>query len=88
MTNPNFQPPSMIPYKSAAIALILTVFMGPVGLLYASFWGGFLMIFLGIIVISNKYIFPIILLWLMCCIWSVRAVENHNKKLFKWLNPR
>jgi hypothetical protein len=44
------------------------------------------MIVLGIIVISNKYIFPIILLWLICCIWSVRAVEIYNKKLFKFVH--
>lgn len=77
---------SAFPYKSVAIALLFSVILGPVGLLYASFWGGFFMILLGMVVISNKYIFPIILLWLICCIWSVRAVELYNKKLMKMAN--
>ncbi len=70
-------------YKSVAGALILSVFLGPLGLLYASFWGGFLMILLGIVVISAKFIFPIILLWIICCLWAVFATESHNKKIIR-----
>lgn len=70
-----------LPYKSVAAALVFSVLLGPVGLLYASFWGGFIMILLGIVVIANKFIFPIIVLWLVCCIWAVRSVEKHNKQL-------
>ncbi|HVE44309.1 MAG TPA: hypothetical protein VNC84_04140 [Gammaproteobacteria bacterium] len=70
-----------LPYKSVAAALLFSVILGPVGLLYASFWGGVSLIMLGIIVVSNKFIFPIILLWITCCIWSVGAVESYNKKI-------
>lgn len=69
------------PFKSVAGALLFTAVLGPVGLLYASFWGGFWMILLGIIVVSSKMMFPNILLWLVCCIWGVAAVERHNKKI-------
>lgn len=72
-----------LPYKSVAAALIFCILFGPVGLLYATFWGGFAMIFIGMIVINAKLIFPIILLWVFCCIWAVGAVESHNKKLFQ-----
>jgi len=72
---------SRLPYKSVAVALVLSILLGPLGLLYASFWGGLLMIPLGIIVLSGKYPFPVILLWLACSIWSVRAVEVYNRKL-------
>jgi hypothetical protein len=69
------------PYKSVAGALLFSIVLGPVGLLYASFWGGVFMTLLGIVVISNKYVFPILLLWLTCAMWSVRAVELYNRKL-------
>ncbi len=71
------------PYKSVATALLFSVVLGPVGLLYASFWGGLVMIMLGIVVVSNKFLFPILLLWLVCAIWSVGAVESYNRKLEK-----
>lgn len=75
--------PSHSPYKSVAAALLFSVFLGPIGLLYASFWGGCSMIVLAFIVVSSKFIFPIILLWIICCIWSVGAVESYNKRLLK-----
>lgn len=72
-----------LPYKSVAAALLFCILFGPVGLLYATFWGGFTMIFIGMVVINAKLIFPIILLWIFSCIWAVGAVESHNKKLFQ-----
>jgi hypothetical protein len=74
-----------LPYKSVAAALLFSVLLGPIGLLYASFWGGFIMILMGIVVCSNKFIFPIILVWIISCIWSVGAVESYNKKIFQAL---
>jgi hypothetical protein len=74
-----------IPYKSVAIALLFCIFLGPLGLLYASFWGGVSMILLGIVVISSLYPVPILLLWVVCCIWSVKAVELHNKKISQYV---
>lgn len=71
------------PYKSVAAALLFSIILGPVGLLYASFWGGLSMVVVGIVVISNKFVFPILLLWLICTIWSVGAVESYNRKLEK-----
>lgn len=67
--------------KSVAGALLFAVALGPVGLLYASFWGGLTMIILGIIVGSAKLFFPILLVWIGSCIWAVAAVEKHNRKL-------
>lgn len=73
---------SFPPYKSVAVALIFCALLGPVGLLYASFWGGFTMIIIGMVVCSSKFFFPILLLWIICCIWGVGAVESYNKKIF------
>jgi hypothetical protein len=68
-------------YKSVAGALLFSVILGPVGLLYASFWGGLFMIAISIVVISGKFFFVTLLVWLICCIWSVGSAEAHNKKL-------
>jgi hypothetical protein len=72
---------SVLPYKSAAIALLFSVALGPVGLLYASFWGGLFMIAFLIFVLSNQFYFVAFLAWLVCCIWSVGAVDSYNKKI-------
>jgi hypothetical protein len=74
---------SALPFKSVAAALLFSVILGPVGLLYASFWGGFIMIILAIVIISLKLLFVTLLLWLICCIWSVGAVESYNKKIIQ-----
>lgn len=79
------QADSVMPYKSVAAALLFSVILGPVGLLYASFWGGFIMIILTIMIMSNKLLFVTFLLWLICCIWSVGAVESYNRKISKTL---
>lgn len=71
------------PCKSVAIALLFSVVLGPVGLLYASFWGGFAMIVMGVVVFSSKLFVPIILFWISCSIWSVGAVESYNKKILR-----
>lgn len=68
--------------KSVASALLFSVFLGPIGLLYASFWGGIFMSVITIVVVSCQFVFPIILTWMICCIWSVRAAESHNRKIF------
>ncbi len=71
------------PYKSVAAALLFSVLLGPVGLLYASFWGGVMMIVVAIVVLSAKFFFPALLLWIGCCIWGVGAVESYNKRIMK-----
>ena len=72
---------SFLPYKHVAVALLFSVFLGPVGLLYASFWGGIILLVPTILVIFKQFYFDLLIIWLICCIWSVRAVEKHNRKL-------
>jgi hypothetical protein len=72
-------------FKSVPLGLLLSVFLGPIGLLYASLRGGIIMILIGIVLISALYPFPIMLWWLACAIWSVAAIEKHNKKQLQQL---
>ena len=74
-----FQP--TLPFKSVAGALLFTVILGPVGLLYSTVWGGVVMILLGLVVISSKLIVPIIFVWVISCIWTAAAVNKYNKKI-------
>lgn len=70
-----------MPYKNLAGALLFCVFLGPIGLLYASTVGGITMLIIGFILVCCKFIVPIILAWLICCIWGVVAVNRYNYKL-------
>ncbi|EKD70037.1 MAG: hypothetical protein ACD_46C00663G0002 [uncultured bacterium] len=72
---------AMLPLKSIATALIFSVLLGPVGLLYASFWGGFIMILFAIVVFSCNFFFLGLMVWIFSCAWAVRAVESYNKKI-------
>jgi hypothetical protein len=76
-------PVTSLPLKSMAIALLFTVVLGPVGLLYASFWGGAILSILGIFIVSAQLIYPIVFLWVISCIWAARAVESYNRKLIQ-----
>lgn len=70
-------------YKNIALALIFSVLLGPLGALYSSVLAGTILIVLGIIIFSAKFIFPIILLWLISCIVSVGLAERYNRKSLK-----
>lgn len=75
------QQPQVLPLKNLATALLFSVFLGPVGLLYASTAGGITMIILGCIVASSLYLVPMILVWLTSCVWSVIAVNRYNQRI-------
>ena len=74
---------SRLPLKNVAGALLFSVFLGPVGLLYASAIGGIIMIMIGFIIACTKLIVPIIFVWLICCIWAVLAVNRYNQKIIR-----
>ncbi len=75
-----------LPFKSLAGALLLSIFFGPIGLLYATTLGGIVMIILGCVTVSSLLPVPIIIVWLGSCIWSVVATNDHNRKMLeKWL---
>jgi hypothetical protein len=72
---------SLLPLKNIAAALLFSVILGPVGVLYSSVLGGVVMIILGFVAFSAKFPVPIIMVWLGSCIWSVAAANKYNKKL-------
>ncbi len=74
---------SFLPYKNLALALLFSVFLGPIGLLYATARGGIIMFVVAFVVISSRFPVPIILMWVSCCIWSVLATNRYNYKILK-----
>jgi hypothetical protein len=74
---------SRLPLKSVAGALIFSVLLGPVGLLYASTFGGALLIFLTIALVGSNLFRSVAILWLISCVWSVVAVNGYNKKVIR-----
>lgn len=76
----------LLPYKSLAIGLLFSLILGPLGLLYASFWGGVILLPLAIFVLVNKFYFFALLIWIACCMWSVRAIEKYNRQLLQVIN--
>lgn len=75
----------LLPFKSVAVTLLFSVFLGPVGLLYSSVWGGVVMIILGFIVLSSQLFVPIALVWVMSSVWAVAATNGYNKKLLNMM---
>src|SRR3569833_191231 len=73
--------------KSIALAVVLSVILGPLGLLYASVFGGVLMTALGIIIylLSITFNSPAILkfggaaVYALSIVWTVIAVNNANQ---------
>jgi hypothetical protein len=74
---------SKLPLKSIAGALLFSVILGPIGLLYASTLGGIVMIVIGFIAVCCKFPVPVILVWLISCIWSVIAVNRYNRRVIQ-----
>jgi hypothetical protein len=72
---------TLLPDKSVAIGLLFTIFFGPLGLLYATFWGGASMLLLAIVVFGSHLQGVIILFWLLCNLWGVAAVTCYNNKI-------
>ena len=66
--------------KSTGVALLLSLFFGPLGLLYASVSGGIIMLVVSLFVGFVTLGIGLIVTNIICVIWAVIAVQNHNKK--------
>lgn len=71
----------VIPTKSVGIALILTVVLGPLGMLYSTIWGGIIMSIISLIVIPCTLGIGLLIIWPICLIWAAVATSSYNKEL-------
>jgi hypothetical protein len=77
--------PPVLPFKSVAGALMFSVILGPVGLLYASVLGGVILIILTMTAVTGKFYVAATIFWLTSCVISVIAVNRYNKKIIRLL---
>ena len=66
--------------KSVGVALLLTFFFGPLGMLYSTVAGAVVMLFVNIVVGLVTYGFGLFLTWPICMIWAATAASSHNSR--------
>ena len=67
--------------KSMGIALLLTFFFGPLGLLYSSVAGGLILLVLTIVIGLITLGIGFFVGWIASMIWAAVAVNSHNAKI-------
>ena len=71
------------PLRSPIAALLLAVFLGPIGLIYSSIIGAIILIFLFLVSYGAHTMYPLALIWLLGCFWSVIAANRYNRRMMK-----
>ena len=66
--------------KSMVLALLLSFFFGPLGMLYATIGGGLIMLLLDIVIGIFTLGFGLFFLWPIQMIWTAIAVSNYNAR--------
>jgi len=64
--------------KSVGLALVLTFFFGPLGLLYSSVLGGIIMLVASVALAAVTFGISLFLTWPICMIWGAIAASNYN----------
>lgn len=67
--------------KSMAMAIILAIIFGPLGLMYASVMGGVVMLILTFVVAIFTLGFGAFLMWPVCVAWAAVATNSYNKSI-------
>lgn len=80
-------PQVLLAQKSMPLALILTFFFGPLGLLYASVRDGLIMICISIAVAILTLGFGLIFVWVGSMVWAYMDVEKYNQALLSGKMP-
>lgn len=66
--------------KSIGLAIVLAIFFGPLGQLYATVSGGLIMMLISVVVAIFTLGFGLFVTWPICVIWAAIAANNANKK--------
>ena len=81
MANEQLQRVVVTPTKSMGVSIILTVLLGPLGMLYSTIWGGIIMGVLSLVVGLSTLGLGLIITWPICIIWAAVATSSYNNKL-------
>lgn len=69
--------------KSVGVAILLTIFFGPLGMLYSTIGGAITMFFVTVVVGFLTVGLGLFLTQPVCVIWGAVAASSYNKKLLE-----
>ena len=69
--------------KNVGIAILLTVFFGPLGMFYSTIAGAIIMGILSLIVAVLTAGLGLVITWPISILWGALAATAHNKKLLE-----
>ena len=69
--------------KSVGIGLLLTFIFGPIGMLYGTVWGGFIMLVVNLVIGIPTFGLGLLFTWPIQLIWVALSIRSYNKKLMK-----
>lgn len=81
------QPRPMVPVvvvrnqKSVGVAILLSFFFGPLGMLYSTVGGAFIMFMVTIFAMAFTFGLGIFVTWPICVLWAAHAASEHNRRL-------
>lgn len=67
------------PPRSVGAAIILTIFFGPLGMLYSTVPGALTMMFISFVLFFLTAGFSVFITWPICILWSALAAESYNR---------
>ena len=68
--------------KSVGIAVLLALFLGPLGMLYSTIKGAIIMFFVCLIGGFITLGFGLVILLPICAVWAYMATNSYNKELY------
>jgi hypothetical protein len=80
---PPIQPIVVARTKSVALSLVLTFFLGPLGMLYSTIWGAVVMIVCAVPFIILTLGHGAFLIWPISMIWGAWAAHSYNQRLLR-----
>lgn len=82
---PQPQPPTQVVVvgsrKSVGVAMILSIWLGPLGMLYSTVRGAVVMFFLNLFVAVVTLGIGLVLTWPIGVLWAAYAASEHNRRL-------
>lgn len=79
-------PPAAVPvvivndHKSVGLAMLLTLFFGPLGMAYSTVGGAVVMFFVTLFVMAVTLGLGLFVTWPVCVIWAAYAASEHNRR--------
>ena len=64
--------------KSIGLAILLTLFLGPLGMLYSTVAGGIIMFFVNLLMLFFTAGLGLILTWPLSIVWAAIAARGNN----------